>query len=168
MEEKELLDVQEVQIAAPPPIEDPWYSRPIDVHRWSDHPEVKGLANSLWEAHFLDMQRTASAPGPRPKTSFKYQLRVLILDLYVAWLEDPALSIGVAMSTNYWDTTSRYNALNISKQIIPLVKRLQEVGLIDLARGSYGGPYARTNRTARIRASQGLQARFMMLRVTRD
>ncbi len=24
-------------------IENPWHSRPIDVHRWSDHPEVAGL-----------------------------------------------------------------------------------------------------------------------------
>lgn len=168
MEEEELLEIEEQPVVAPPPIEDPWYSRPLDVHRWSDHPEVKELVSSVWDTHFLDMKRDASTPGPKPKTSFKYQLRVLILDLYVAWLDDPALSIGVAMSVNYWDTTSRYNALRISKQIIPLVKRLEEVGLIDLARGSYGGPYARTNRTARIRASKGLQARFMGLKVTRD
>lgn len=168
MEEERLLEGMERLIAPPPPIEDPWYSRPIDVHRWSDHPEVKGLVNTVWEAHFQDMQRSASAPGPRPKTSFKYQLRVLILDLYVAWLEDPALSIGVAMSVNYWDTTSRYNALNISKQIIEIVKRLDEAGLIDLARGSYGGPYAKTNRTTRIRASRRLQEQFMALQVMRD
>jgi hypothetical protein len=78
------------------------------------------------------------------------------------------LSIGVAMSVNYWDTTSRYNALKISKQVIPLVKRLEEVGLIDLARGSYGGPYATTNRTTRIRASRVLQEQFMALTVKRD
>lgn len=168
MEEEEQLEVMEGQIAPPPPIEDPWYSRPLDVHRWSDHPEVKGLVTAVWEAHFSDMERAASAPGPRPKTSFKYQLRVLILDLYVAWLDDPALSVGVAMSVNYWDTTSRYNALNISKQIIPIVKRLDEAGLIDLARGSYGGPYATTNRTTRIRASGKLQEQFRGLRVVRD
>lgn len=167
MEEEEQVAVMEGQIA-PPPIEDPWYSRPLDVHRWSDHPEVKGLVDAVWEAHFLDMERGAAAPGPRPKTSFRYQLRVLLLDLYVAWLEDPALSVGVAMSVNYWDTTSRYNALNISKQIIPIVKRLEEVGLIDLSRGSYGGPYARSNRTTRIRASVRLQEQFRGLKIVRD
>lgn len=168
MEEEGLLEGLEIQIPPPPPIEDPWYSRPIDVHRWSDHPEVKGLVDSIWNTHFSDMERAATAPGPRPKASFKSQLMVLILDLYVAWLEDPALSIGVAMSVNYWDTTSRYNALKISKRIIPIVKRLQEVGLIDLARGSYGGPYATTNRTGRIRASVQLQEQFRGLKVVRD
>ena len=31
-----------------PPI-DPNHSRPIDVHRWSDHPEVNGLMGEVWE-----------------------------------------------------------------------------------------------------------------------
>lgn len=160
--------------APPPPplptpkIEDPWHSRPIDVHRWSDHPEVKGMVKSIWETHFSDYGDEGSRPGPKPKTSFRHQLRVLILDLYVAWLEDPALSIGVAMSTNYWDTTSRYNALKISKQIIPIIHRLHDVGLLDIAKGSYSGPWAKGNRTTRIRASKALVAIFSGSKITRD
>ena len=30
-------------------IENPRHSRPIDVHRWSDHPEVKVLVEKLWD-----------------------------------------------------------------------------------------------------------------------
>ncbi|MDO6523970.1 hypothetical protein Q4578_20475, partial [Shimia thalassica] len=86
--------------------------------------------------------------------------RVVILDLYVAWLDDPKLSIGVSMSVNSWDTNSRYNALHISKKIIPIIKELHEAGLLDLAKGSYAGPGARGNRTARIRASEKLQGWF--------
>jgi hypothetical protein len=126
------------------------------------------MVKRIWEAHFSDYGDEASRPGPKPKTSFRYQLRVLILDLYVAWLEDPALSIGVAMSTNYWDTTSRYNALNISKQIIPIIKRLHEVGLLDIAKGSYSGPWAKGNRTTRIRASEALRAIFSGVKIVRD
>ena len=79
-------------------IQDPTYSRPIDVHRWSDHPEVKALVDDLWEG-YLPGTLTGEAgenqrPGPRPKTSYKNQLRVLILDLYVAWLDDPELKKG--------------------------------------------------------------------------
>jgi len=29
-------------------IENPRHSRPIDVHRWSDHPEVKALVEHIW------------------------------------------------------------------------------------------------------------------------
>jgi len=32
-------------------IEDPWNSRPIDVHRWSDHPEVAALADTVWDEY---------------------------------------------------------------------------------------------------------------------
>ncbi len=92
----------------------------------------------------------------------------MILDLYVAWLEDPELSIGVSMSQNDWHSWSRYNALNISKKILPLILTLAEVGLIDLAKGSYGGSKSLGNRTTRIRAAEPLRAMFRRLHVTRD
>jgi hypothetical protein len=28
---------------------DPHHSRPLDVHRWSDHPEVNVLVREVWE-----------------------------------------------------------------------------------------------------------------------
>jgi hypothetical protein len=32
-------------------IDNPRHSRPIDVHRWSDHPEVKALVEEIWLNH---------------------------------------------------------------------------------------------------------------------
>ena len=29
---------------------DRWNSEPLDVHTWSDHPEIKALCDSLYEA----------------------------------------------------------------------------------------------------------------------
>jgi hypothetical protein len=141
------------------PITDPWYSRPIDVHRWSEHPEASRLKDRLWEAHFQDFDRPDRS-GPKPMTSFKQQFGVLLLDLFVAWKTDPELSIGVPMSSNGWNTNSRYNALKLSRKIIPLVGRAHEAGLIDLARGSYSGPYGRGNRNTRIRAAGPLRDLF--------
>lgn len=165
------VSLEELFAPPPPPntkILDPWHSRPIDVHRWSEHPEVKGMVKTIWDAHFSDYGDETKRTGPKPKTSFRHQLRVLILDLYVAWLEDPELCIGVAMSVNYWDTTSRYNALNISKRIIPIIKRLEKVGLVDTANGSFSGPWAKGNRNTRIRASEALRAIFAGSKVTRE
>jgi len=51
----------------------------------------------------------------------------------VAWLEDLELCIGVSMSSNYWNTSSRYNALHISKKIIPIIPALDVADLPDLA-----------------------------------
>nr|WP_321254693.1 hypothetical protein [uncultured Ruegeria sp.] len=39
-------------------IENPWHSRPIDVHRWSDHPEVAELIDRIWDnlQHGMDFE----------------------------------------------------------------------------------------------------------------
>ena len=145
-------------------IENPWHSRPLDVHRWSDHPEAIALSNDLWDEYFADFAKEGSR-GPKPKTPFRNQFRVLLLDLWMAWNEDPDLSLGVAMGETAWHPNSRYNALHISKKIIPIIKELHAVGLIDLANGSYGGPHSLTNRTTRIRASTLLRERFESSRI---
>lgn len=44
------------------PIDDPWHSRPIDVHRWSDHPEVKGLVDHIWDE--VMPSDVVNNPGP--------------------------------------------------------------------------------------------------------
>jgi hypothetical protein len=65
-------------------IEDPWHSRPIDVHKWSDHPAVVQFVDRVWDEYLPE--EVIGGRGPKPKMAFRKQLRVLILDLYVAWL----------------------------------------------------------------------------------
>ena len=45
-------------------IEDPWHSRPIDVHRWSDHPEV-----SVHDSYIIDCTRVAEMRAAMAKAS---------------------------------------------------------------------------------------------------
>lgn len=148
-------------------IKNPWHSRPLDVHRWSEHKELVGVVDQVWQAHCSELAETGRS-GPKPVQDFRYQLRVLLLDLYVAWLEDPDLCIGVSMSENAWQTGSRYNALSISKKIIELIYLLHRFGLIVLSKGSYSGPLAPGNRTTRIRAAEPLRAMFRAAKATRD
>ncbi|MFG6535700.1 hypothetical protein ACGYK5_17890, partial [Sulfitobacter sp. 1A16787] len=104
----------------------------------------------------------------KPKTSFKKMLRVLILDLYVAWLDDPELSVGVSMSRNTWKANSRYNALHLSSKLIPIIEALEVAGLLDIAKGSYAGPGVRGNRTTRIRATESLHTMFKAAKFSRE
>ena len=57
------------------------HSRILDVHRWSDHPETNSFVNHVYERYL----------GPVPGESRKIQkkhLKVVLLDLYVAWQTD--------------------------------------------------------------------------------
>jgi len=148
-----------------PPI-NPRHSRPLDVHRWSDHPEVNGLVGEVWDRIFQGEQE-GSKPGPKPKARPRDMLKVVLLDLYVAWKTDPELSIGVDLNLRKWVTGSRYNALHLSRAVPGIIHRLEDVGLIDLSVGSYAGPGASTNRTARIRAAEPLRAKFREARFER-
>ena len=84
------------------------HSRPLDVHRWSEHPEANTFGDDIFNTYF------------KHKTNIrKKHLKVVLLDLYVAWRDDPTLTIGVAMSPKaYKAGKSRYNSLNIKRTTI--------------------------------------------------
>ncbi len=47
-------------------IENPWHSRPLDVHRWSDYPEVKSLVDKIWD-EYVEETVPEKGRGPKPK-----------------------------------------------------------------------------------------------------
>ena len=113
---------------------DPNHSKPLDVHKWSDHPEINKLVDDLW------LQVVEPALGGKSnnkgKSDPKRQLKVLLLDLYVAWLDDPTLSVGINFNNNAYTVNSRYNALRISRKIGDVSKLLIQSGYLDFARWS--------------------------------
>jgi hypothetical protein len=63
------------------------YSRPLDVHRWSDYPKVNSFVDKIY----------CSLPAlSGNKQIRKKHLKVLLLDLYVAWTTDPDLKIAIS------------------------------------------------------------------------
>ena len=67
------------------------HSRPLDVHRWSEYEEVNVFVDEVYD----DYLNTQSKENVRIK---KKHLKVVLLDLYVAWLNDPELNIAVHMT----------------------------------------------------------------------
>ena len=97
----------------------------------------------------------------------KKHLKVVLLDLYVAWNKDPMLEIGVHMSPNdYSDGTvfskgkSRYNQLHIKRTIINVIHTLRDKGLI----GFYKGTEA-NQKVSRIWTSPSLEGYFKKMKV---
>jgi hypothetical protein len=108
-------------------------SRPLDVHRWSDYPEVNQWVNQLWDAELSPYFNTthAKSRGKKPKQTARNIFKVLILDLYVAWLEHKDLSIGVSRTHADYRVGSRYNALFISDTMIKVLDACLEGGLVE-------------------------------------
>ncbi|WP_171211866.1 hypothetical protein [Ruegeria sp. HKCCA5426] len=143
------------------PITNPHYSKLLDVHRFSEHPNVSHLTKQIWAICYGEPESSNPRKGGvRPKANSFAQLRAILLDLFVAWDTDPELSIGVAMSNTAWSTGSRYNKIGMSRLAPKIIHRLHEVGYISLAAGSYTVPGANSNRTTRIRAAEPLRQMF--------
>ena len=120
-------------------------SRPLDVHRWSDYPEVNTFIDVIHAKHFSDISHKKT----------KTHLKVILLDLYLCWLEDEEKSLGVGMSNSFYNYRSRYNSLHLSNHMISVVRRLHERGLIGLWKGSEW-----SGKTTRIWASESLVKAF--------
>ena len=120
-------------------------SRPLDVHRWSDYPEVNTFIDVIHAEHFSDISHKKT----------KTHLKVILLDLYLCWLEDEEKSLGVGMSNSFYNYRSRYNSLHLSNHMIDVVRRLHQRGLIGLWKGSEW-----SGKTTRIWASESLVKAF--------
>ena len=96
-------------------------ARPVDVHTWSDYPEVNDFVDQVFEM----------MKGFKGNKSIGKKLsKVLLLDLYVAWCGDPTLKLMISRNNNSYQASSRYNALFISRKIVDLVDFLIGAGLI--------------------------------------
>ena len=145
-------------------------SRPLDVYRWSDHPEVKQLIDQLWGV-FTEKypEHVQTKRGTKPKSSLKIQFKVLILDLYVSHLEDPLQWIGMHQSPSHFEgVNSRYNSLHISPILITYRQQLDELGWIEFKRGRYSRENPKWNFVSRLRASSWLQDQFSSLSLIAD
>ena len=113
------------------------HSRLLDVHRFSDYPEVNEFVDAFWKLH-LAFYYPSNQRGPKAASSPKVMFKVLFLDLYVAWLEDPDLCISISRTDSAFKVGSRYNLLHISKKIITVVDALLELGFIEQKLGTEG------------------------------
>ena len=102
-------------------------SRPIDVHRWSEWPEVNHFLNDIYSSIFN------STTDQLSKIQKKH-VKILLLDLYVAWRQGWNY-VGMSFDVNRYKPKSRYNALHISKTLILVARKLEQAGLIIIHKG---------------------------------
>ena len=137
------------------------HSRPLDVHIWSEHPEINVLVNEVWSRFWEEEAEGKPKRGPKPKAPKKKHLKILLLDLYVCWQSDPSMYLSVHMSKSGWKANSRYNALNISSKMIGIIKRLTDLGFLEFKKGFEG-------KLSRIRPTEKLEVLFRLTKLEND
>ena len=142
---------------------DRWNSEPLDVHTWSDHPEIKALCDSLYEA--AGMSSLEPKGNRKAKRTVKESLRVLILDLYVKWLKDPSISIGFSKGREAYTVGSRYNGLFVPRKVVNVEELLAEVGYIEELKPFHNDDPKSRNYTTRIRHTEALRDLFAELTI---
>jgi len=145
-----------------PPI-DRWNSNPLDVHKWSDHPEIKELADRLYVE--IGINLLDKAGNRKARRTARDMLRVLLIDLYVNWLNDPSRAIGFSKNNNSYVVKSRYNQVFISPKIIKVEALLHQNGWVDELDFYHDKTGKADSYTTRIRASQKLRDAFMGMTV---
>src|SRR5690349_16944653 len=116
-------------------------SRPLDVHRWSEYPEVKNVNKELCEELGLTTKKELT------------HCRVLLLDLYHCYLFDPTIYIGVSLNSRSYEMDERYNKLFIKYDVLnKVVSRLKDFDYIEFNIG-FNDRVRGIGKTTRIRAN---------------
>lgn len=122
--EIELIDMEtEIEIT-PKPLNPFDNSRPLDVHRWSEYPEVKKATDAICKELGLVTDKQ------------KIHCRVILLDLYHCCLTDPTMYIGVSLNSRSYEMDERYNKLFIKYDVLAkVVTKLIETGYSEFQKG---------------------------------
>jgi hypothetical protein len=129
------------------------FSRPLDVHRWSDYPELANCLDQLvaeieaWEER--QRRRTDSAAR-----RLREAIRCLVLDLYVADRLTPDCEIGVSLAKGAFQPGSRYAAIFLTYDTFKAAfGGLEALGYLAITRKGFHDPVTGIGRTTRVRAT---------------
>ena len=78
------------------------YSRSLDVHRISEYPEVQRMIS-----HLFDDMKSSGLIGKSLRKKILKHLKVVVLDLYVAYLHDPLMFLGYSRSPRGYSKGTR-------------------------------------------------------------
>jgi hypothetical protein len=100
-------------------------SRLLDIHRWSNFPQVVNAIDELCsELGFKDKR-------------FKKCLRMVIIDLYQAWRVDPTQYLSYSRGENDYRGGTRYNKLRIKYNVLTKTVDALKEGFIEHHIGGY-------------------------------
>ena len=127
------------------------YSRPLDVHRISEYPEVQKVINFL-----LSELNDSNLIKNSPRKKILKHLKVVVLDLYIAYLGDSLLYISYSRAKGAYRKDQRLGKLFLGYgPMMRVVDGLNALGYLEDHRGFYDRD-RRVGFESRMRASSSL------------
>ena len=108
------------------------YSRPLDVHRISEYPEVKKVINIL-----LSELNISGLIKNSPRAKVLKHLKVVVLDLYIAYLSDPLIYVAYPRGKDrYLKENQRLRKLHLGYgPMTTVVDGLESLGYLENHKG---------------------------------
>lgn len=108
-------------------------SRPLDVWRVSNYPEVKSVIK-----HIFSEMEAEGLTNNRYEKKLKDHIRCIILDLFVAYMTDEEMYIAYSRDANNYQQGSRYAALFLGyRNVTKVVDFLIDKGYVENVPGRY-------------------------------
>ena len=107
------------------------YSRPLDVHRISEYPEVQEVIEVL----FGELKSKGHI-GKSPKKKILKHLKAVVLDLYVGYSSEPQLYIGYPRDRNKYSKETRLGHLFFGfRPMMRVIDGLEALGYLENHKG---------------------------------
>jgi hypothetical protein len=107
------------------------HSRPFDVWKWSDYPEINHVVD-----HLLEELEPFVFKVRKKRKQYRSVVKKIVLDLYVAYQQDPALFVAYSRRKSDYVAPNRYKRIFMSyRKAIEVIDTLAHLGYIHNKKG---------------------------------
>ena len=115
------------------------HSRPLDVHRWSDYPEVDEWVDKFWHQHLAEYFPGCRWRWQEAEANASEHVQGAVPRSLHPVARRPRRCASASLAPGHeYSANSRYNALHISYKLVEVIDALLEQGFIDQHRGTEG------------------------------
>ena len=140
------------------------HSVPFNVHAWSDSESIIALVDTVYAS--LPQKTLTSLVGTsnnKGSMSIKDIMRVVLVDQYSTFLEDPKLCTGFPRRNSDWVVSSRYNGQGIPRKIREVVDALVKRAYLRMIGGESTKSGGSQDLRSRIQHTKKLKDQFKKL-----
>ena len=140
------------------------YSVPFNRHAWSDAEAFVELVDTVYASLPTKSQKElVGNSNNKGSMSVKDIMRVVLVDLYSTYKQDPKLCTGFARKYTEWTVSDRYNGQGIPRKIVDVVDALKKARYLRYEPGQSKKAGDNKDQRSRIQPTKNLKDLFKKL-----